>query len=68
MHSSSLASAGGQPSPDLTLIPKLGQDSHQLSMGIVLLVDGELAAWLQLFLGVDDTNIIDDSHLLLRIS
>lgn len=37
-------------------------------MGIVLFVDGELAARLQLFLGVDDTNIVDDSHLLLGIS
>lgn len=38
-----------------------------LSMGVMLLVDGQLAAWLQLFLGVNDTDIIDDSDFFLRV-
>lgn len=38
-----------------------------LSMGVVLLVDGQLAAWLQLFLGVNDTDIIDDGDFFLRV-
>lgn len=52
---------------DLAFIAKLGQDSHQLSMGVVLLVDGQLGARLQLLLGVDDADVIDDGNLVLWV-
>ena len=38
-----------------------------LSMGVMLLVDGELAAWLQLLLRVHHADVIDDSNLLLGV-
>ena len=52
---------------DLAFIAKLGKDSHQLSMGIVLLVDGQLGARLQLLLWMNDANIIDDGNFLLGV-
>ena len=52
---------------DLSFITKLGQDSNMLSVGVMLLVDGELAAGLQLFLGMDNANVIDDGNFLLGI-
>lgn len=54
-------------SADLSFITKLGQDSHMLSVRVVLLVDGELAARLQLFLGMNNANVIDDGNLLLGV-
>lgn len=38
-----------------------------LSVRVMLLVDGELAARLQLFLGVNNTDVIDDGNLLLGV-
>lgn len=52
---------------DLAFIAELGQDGHQLSMGVVLLVDGQLGARLQLLLGVDDADVIDDGDLVLWV-
>ena len=51
----------------LSFITKLGQDSNMLSGGVVLLVDGELAAGLQLFLGMNNANVVDDGNFLLGI-
>ena len=66
-HASSQTDVELTCAPYLSFISKLGKHSHQLSMGVVLLVDSQLAAWLQLLLGVYNTDVIDDGDLLLGV-
>ena len=66
-HESSQTDVELTCAPYLSFISKLGKHSHQLSMGVVLLVDGQLGAWLQLLLGMYHADVIDDGNLLLGI-
>lgn len=66
-HDSSRTDVELTCAPYLSFISKLGQHSHQLSVGVMLLVDGELAAWLQLPLGMYHADVIDNGNLLLGI-
>lgn len=61
------AQQGESDIADLAFIPKLGKDSHQLSVGIVLFVNGQLCARLQLLLWMNDAYIIDDGNFLLGV-